>query len=170
MKDVKNLRFDIVSGYKLRQTVGILADEIWHEYYERIIGKAQVDYMLSKFQTENSIAGQINEGYIYYLIKNGRDDYIGYIGVFPDKDSLFLSKIYLKKSFREKGYGRRAMDFVCNIAREKKRPKITLTVNKNNSRAIKAYEAMGFKNKGPRVTDIGSGFIMDDFLFERELQ
>ena len=43
-------------------TVARLAREIWHEYYAPIIGQAQVDYMVPKFQSESAIAEQIGDG------------------------------------------------------------------------------------------------------------
>ena len=46
-----------------------LASEIWNEYFPPIIGQAQVDYMLGKFQSALAIARQIREdGYAYYLV------------------------------------------------------------------------------------------------------
>ena len=43
---------------------------------------------------------------------------------------------------------------------------IRLTVNKYNINTIKAYEKWGFKTVDAVVTDIGSGFVMDDFIME----
>ena len=43
---------------------------------------------------------------------------------------------------------------------------IQLTVNKNNTNTIKAYEKWGFKTIDSAVTDIGSGFVMDDYIME----
>lgn len=42
-----------------------------------------------------------------------------------------------------------------------------LTVNKNNVKAIRAYEKTGFKNIGSLVQDIGNGFVMDDYKMEQ---
>ena len=61
------------------------------------------------------------------------------------------------------------MDFVEEKALEKNCSKVSLTVNKNNVNSIIAYEKAGFINKGALVMDIGSGFVMDDFKFEKEL-
>ena len=47
--------------------------------------------------------------------------------------------------------------------------KITLTVNKNNAIAIEAYRKMGFENAGSIVTDIGGGFVMDDYKMEKSV-
>jgi hypothetical protein len=44
-----------------------------------------------------------------------------------------------------------------------------LRVNKHNRVAIAAYERMGFANRGSIVSDIGSGFSMDDYLMELDL-
>jgi len=43
------------------------------------------------------------------------------------------------------------------LAREQGLRKISLTVNKNNTDSIKAYEKMGFRNVGSLAQDIGNG-------------
>ena len=48
-------------------------------------------------------------------------------------------------------------------------PKITLTVNKYNFVAVCAYEKLGFTRIGEAETDIGDGYIMDDYLYEFEV-
>jgi hypothetical protein len=39
-----------------------------------------------------------------------------------------------------------------------------------NTNAIKAYEKTGFIKKGPVVQDIGLGYVMDDFIMEKQLE
>ena len=143
-----------------------LAIEIWNEHYVPIIGKKQVDYMLEKFQSKKVMKEQIEKGYIYFLVEDeGRN--IGYIGIEPSEDELFLSKLYLKSSERGKGFGKKAVKFLEELAGEKKLGKISLTVNKNNVKSIAAYEKIGFKNTGSIVMDIGGGFVMDDYKMEK---
>ncbi|MGB0563820.1 MAG: GNAT family N-acetyltransferase, partial [Spirulinaceae cyanobacterium] len=49
-------------------TIARLARSIWIAHYTPIIGAAQVDYMLAKFQSAEAIAAQVQtEGYRYYL-------------------------------------------------------------------------------------------------------
>jgi len=143
-----------------------LAEEIWTEHYVPIIGKEQVDYMLDRFQSKQSISDQIRSGFLYFLIKED-NQFIGYIGVQQKGDELFLSKIYIKSSERGKGHGKKAIQFIERLAKEKGVRKIALTVNKNNRGAIKAYEKLGFKNLGSLIQEIGNGFIMDDFRMEK---
>ncbi|NCA83730.1 MAG: GNAT family N-acetyltransferase, partial [Opitutae bacterium] len=46
--------------------VAALAREIWTQHYVPIIGAAQVEYMLEKFQSAEAIARQLaGEGYEY---------------------------------------------------------------------------------------------------------
>ncbi len=148
--------------------VETLAKEIWTEHYTPIIGKDQVEYMLEKFQSREAIAEQIRSGYQYFIIRED-DKSIGYLSIISRVNDLFLSKIYIKSIERGKGFARKAIQFVENLAKGKGLKKITLTVNKNNINSIKAYEKIGFKNLGSIVQDIGGGFIMDDYEMAKVL-
>ncbi len=143
-----------------------LASEIWHEYWTVLLSPEQIDYMVEKFQSENAVTRQIEqENYTYfYILENGEK--AGYIGLSEKPDYLFLSKLYLKKDFRHKGLGTKAFEFIKDFARNSGFDKIVLTVNKYNSNTIKAYEKWGFKSVDAVVTDIGGGFVMDDFIME----
>lgn len=145
-----------------------LADTIWREHYIPIIGIEQVEYMLKNFQSAEAMYLQHNEGYQYFLI-HFNDEPIGYLSFIKQDDSLFLSKIYVSKDFRGKKIGKAAMDFVQKSALEQTCKSISLGVNKYNSKSIAAYEAMDFKRVGEAITDIGNGFVMDDYKMEKLL-
>jgi len=149
-------------------TVVSLAGEIWTEHYTPIIGKAQVEYMLDRFQSKEAVTGQLRSGCRYFLIEE-ENCCIGYFAVQPKGDELFLSKIYFTAPMRCKGYGRKAVQFLESLAKECGFRKITLTVNKNNADSIKAYEKIGFKNLGSVIQDIGGGFVMDDYRMEKTI-
>ena len=61
------------------------------------------------------------------------------------------------------------MDFLKQKANKHKLQSISLTVNKQNTDAIRAYEKMGFVNTESLVTNIGGGFVMDDFKMVKEI-
>lgn len=149
-------------------TVKTLAHEIWNEHYTSIIGKEQVEYMLSTFQSTFAITRQLKDGADYYLFKNG-GKYVGYMGIETKNGTLFLSKLYIRAADRKRGFAKEACIFLEELARQKKLQCITLTVNKNNTVAIKSYERLGFTNQGSTVQSIGSGFVMDDFIMEKSL-
>ena len=164
---MNNIEIVEVFSQELIGKVEALAKGIWREHYTSIIGKEQVDYMFDKFQSRTAITQQIKDGFLYFFIKEQDGGYIGYIGVVPKGNEMFLSKIYITSEKRGKGYGRQAMCFVEHLAKKKGCSKIDLTVNKNNSNAIKVYEKCGFTNVGPLAQDIGEGFVMDDYKMEK---
>ena len=151
----------------LRQ-VEQLAEAIWKEHYTPIIGREQVDYMLENFQSVVAMEQQMREGMEYFLVESHGEP-VGYLAFKQQGEELFLSKIYLLASHRGIGLGRAGMGFVESSARDRGLGFVTLTVNKNNSGSIRAYESLGFVNEGPLQTDIGGGFIMDDFLMRKEI-
>lgn len=138
-----------------------LASSIWHEYWTCILTPEQIDYMVENFQSEKAIKNQIeNENYTYYfIIKDGAK--AGYFGISDKKEYLFLSKLYLKKEYRHQGLGKKAFEKIKELANDKP---IRLTVNKYNTNTINAYKKWGFEIIDAVVTDIGSGFVMDDYI------
>ena len=50
-----SVRFVAVETNEDREKLAKLADEIWHEYWPAIIGDAQTDYMVEKFQSLEAI-------------------------------------------------------------------------------------------------------------------
>jgi len=150
--------------------VARLAREIWTEHYTGIIGSAQVEYMLDKFQNEAAIAEQIAQGQEYYLVLRDEEP-VGYLAVQaePEKKTMFLSKIYVRKELRGRGYGKAALEFAEELCRNAGGRRLWLTVNKHNSRSIAWYERMGFGKAGAIVKDIGGGFVMDDYRMEKEI-
>lgn len=138
-----------------------LASSIWHEYWTCILTPEQIDYMVENFQSEKAIKNQIeNENYTYYfIIKDGAK--ARYFGISDKKEYLFLSKLYIKKEYRHQGLGKKAFEKIKELANDKP---IRLTVNKYNTNTINAYKKWGFEIIDAVVTDIGSGFVMDDYI------
>lgn len=160
------LNFIPVHSQQQIATVVQLARQIWPEHYLSIIGQAQVDYMLARFQSAAAVAAQLDEGYEYFLL-DCDDQSVGYAAVRTARSAacLFVSKLYLLKAMRGQGLGRATMNFLAQLARQRDLNVLRLTVNKYNP-ALLAYLRMGFVNVGAVVTDIGDGYVMDDFQLE----
>lgn len=151
------------------KTLANLASNIWHEYWGIILSPEQIDYMVENFQSEKVIQNQYaTENYTYYFI-NENEENIGYFGISEKKDYLFLSKLYISKAFRSKGIGKKAFEQIKEIAKQKQYKEIQLTVNKYNHNTIQAYLKWGFETIDAVVTDIGSGFVMDDYIMSFKL-
>jgi len=161
--------FQKIKKSKDIQMISKLADEIWHEHYHSILDPGQIDYMVVEFQSEKAIADQIASGYEYYLIKAGNTP-VGYIAIKEEEDRLFLSKLYLLKDYRGHGLGRAAFDFLSDLCKKRDLVSIWLTVNRNNRETIAIYRKMGFDIVRVQVADIGSGYVMDDYIMEKTIE
>lgn len=174
------------------ETLAHMAYHIWNEYWPAIIGQEQTDYMVEKFQSLNAFRTDIaDNGYEYFFIMQHEDEtpreladdaesfartltaprIVGYTGghVEASTNRFFISKIYLLKEHRGCGLGSAAIHFYERLARERGLSALYLTVNKHNEMAIRAYKAKGFEVIDAVETDIGEGFIMDDYIMEKKL-
>ena len=156
-----------------KEQIKILADTaniVWHEAFKNIITLAQIEYMIEKFQSFNSLSEAISRNnYNYYLIKSG-NIVMGYTGLHEEKGKMFLSKLYILEDYRGKQVASKTFEFIENLARQKHLKSIWLTVNRNNNHAIDVYKHKGFIITRTQVTDIGNGFVMDDYIFEKVIK
>lgn len=164
------LKFKKVSTSEEIKATAELANEIWNDHFVDIIGQDQTDYMVEKFQSEKAMTEQISGGYEYYnFVIDGSA--VGYFAICPEKNNtLFLSKLYIKKAYRGKGYARQAFEFIKEIAKLNGNTMVWLTVNKYNNNTIAVYKKLGMKTIRSQITDIGNGFVMDDYVFGYEIQ
>ncbi|MBR2284260.1 MAG: GNAT family N-acetyltransferase [Ruminococcus sp.] len=152
------------------RSIAQLADSIWHECFVGIISEGQIDYMVDKFQSLEAMTEQIeNQGYYYLAVRDG-GELCGYIALKPEKDNrLFLSKLYLRSDKRGLGIGRAMLGRVFEEAAALGKDTVYLTVNKHNDHAVNVYKAAGFYEADTAVTDIGGGYVMDDYIMEYRL-
>ena len=147
------------------ETLSGVAREIWLEHYTPLVGSAQVHYMIDTKQSPGNFKEEIERGGIYWLAIHN-DKIVGYCAVLPEDGYLYLSKLYVQRDYRGQGVARKFMDKIFALTREWKLPAIRLNVNKNNIMSIATYEHMGFNIIDSVVNDIGSGYVMDDFIME----
>ena len=83
---------------------------------------------------------------------------------------LFLSKLYILKEFRGRGAGSCVFDFLEQKAKANYLNTIWLTVNKHNKESISVYQHRGYDIVREQVADIGNGYVMDDFIMQKNLK
>ena len=148
--------------------LSLFASNIVKEYFDPIIGSAQNDYMIEKFQSVKYITSQLSEGYDYYFVLDDLSQRIGFIAFYPKDEYMYLSKFYLSKDNRGKGYAKAMLDFIIEEAGRFGLRGVALNVNKNNP-VINVYEHFGFVKVKEEKNDIGGGFYMDDFVYRYEI-
>ncbi len=144
-----------------------MATSIVREHFDPLIGKAQNDYMLSLFQTESSIKEQLENGSRYFFVRDAERN-VGFLAFYPKEHAMYISKYYLYKTERGKGYARKMLDYVINEAKKAGKNCIELNVNKRNS-ACQVYEHLGFRIIRSVKNDIGHGFFMDDYVYRLDI-
>jgi ribosomal protein S18 acetylase RimI-like enzyme len=147
-----------------------LAERIWRDYYPAIIGQAQVDYMLPRMYGEDVIRRELASGIIWEL-GDVESLPIAFLSIgLESTGRAKLHKLYLDTESHGRGYGQQLITRAIDVARELHASDIWLQVNKQNTRAIRAYERAGFHLEREAVVDIGEGFVMDDFFLSYPLQ
>jgi ribosomal protein S18 acetylase RimI-like enzyme len=146
--------------------IQMLARRIWDEAYREILSKEQIDYMLEMMYSEKVITEELLGGIAWeVVVADGK--LCGYLSYAPAEDnSVKLSKIYIEKDFRGESIASDSLKRVIRYAERNGKDYISLAVNKNNKRAIRAYEKNGFTITASVVTDIGCGFVMDDYIMK----
>ena len=82
---------------------------------------------------------------------------------------MFLSKLYISRRFRGQGIVKKAFAFIAECCRAEGLDKIYLTVNKQNAHAIEVYKHHGFYEIDAVVSDIGCGYVMDDYILQKDI-
>ncbi len=161
----------IKAGIDDVEELAALADIIWHQHFRGIISDEQIEYMIENFQSQKAMTNQLlNMGYEYYFF-NVDGENQGYFAIQEQREEnlMFISKVYLKKEFRGRGYARKAFEFIENEAKNRGLKKTRLTVNRHNDDTIAIYKKLGMYIADEKAADIGNGFVMDDYIFEKDL-
>ena len=148
------------------ELIANLAKYIWEHHYVPIIGKDQVNYMLEKIYSKDSLLDQINnKNHVFYLII--ADNFpIGFISISSEqKTDFWIHKFYISQDYQAKGIGEKVFHVLLNEIREHKH--IKLTVNRQNFKSINFYFKLGFKIERVADFDIGNGYFMNDFIMIR---
>jgi ribosomal protein S18 acetylase RimI-like enzyme len=148
-----------------------LAYAIWREHYPGIISSEQIEYMLREGYSFEALQREFTQDGIRYdraLVEGALVGFSAY-GPHSDADALMIHKLYVEAAQRSKGCARKLVEAASEHALTNSLNRVILRVNKHNRVAIAAYERMGFANQGSIVSDIGSGFSMDDYLMELDV-
>lgn len=149
-----------------------LANQIWNEYWPALIGQDQTNYMVEQFQSLPTIRRDMaSNAYEYWFVMDEDGQTCGYTGghVEPETNRFFISKIYLKSSCRGRHLAADVISFYVGLCRERGLAAMYLTVNKHNELGKRCYLGHGFKVIDAVETSIGEGFVMDDYIMEKEV-
>lgn len=163
MNNIEKIYIKTATNKKDYEQLALIASEIWHEHYTPIIGNKQVAYMLTQFQTASKIEDAVNQDKTIYYMPYYNQKLAGYSAIKKIDNSFFLSKLYVHSNFRGHGIARKLLSTIEEYALSQQVNTIFLTVNKNNNQSISIYKHLGFVITDKLITDIGGGYVMDDY-------
>jgi diamine N-acetyltransferase len=147
-----------------------LAERIWWASYREMLSDAQIRYMLDWMYAPDRIDEEMTRGIAYELMEI---DGIaaGYLATEPmdSPPRVRLHKLYLLAELHGHGHGQWMLAQVTQRAVERGLACVELGVNKQNHRALRAYRRAGFEIVTSVISDIGHGFVMDDYILRRSV-
>jgi diamine N-acetyltransferase len=148
-----------------------LAGVIWRACYPGIITHAQIEYMLARMYALEVMRDEIRSQGIRYdlLLVDGKPAGFASYGPASEPRVMKLHKLYLMAELHGRGLGSRLLQHVERKVRQLGARRLILSVNKRNAKAIAAYQRNGFVVADTVVTDIGGGFVMDDYVMAKNV-
>ena len=147
-----------------------LAHRIWPPTFKDILSEEQIVYMLDFMYSVPALKKQLREGIEFLIAEDGTGPvgYLGYEAPYRGTSRLKIHKIYLLPHVQGRGYGRILMTAAETAARNRGISVLTLNVNRYNT-ATGFYQKMGYEIVGEEDIDIGQGYLMEDYILEKNL-
>jgi diamine N-acetyltransferase len=126
---------------------------------------------LDLFYSEQALIDQFDKKeQLFYLITEEETTF-GFIGIehnYQNKGTTKIHKIYILPQTQGNGIGKLAIETIAEFARENKYTSLLLNVNRFN-KALHFYEKIGFKVIDEVNIEIGNGYLMEDYVMEKQL-
>ncbi|WP_201748001.1 GNAT family N-acetyltransferase [Chitinophaga vietnamensis] len=147
-----------------------LTEKIWRPTYRELLTPEQINYMIDMMYSTASLNRQINELSHHFVILHDDETPIGFAAYsHTDRPEVYkLHKIYLSLDYQGKGVGKFLLNGVADRVKALGAHILELDVNRFN-KARNFYEKQGFTVIKEKVTDIGNGYIMDDYVMQKPL-
>jgi len=146
-----------------------LARATWLDAYADIISPEQIDYMLAQRYDHERLRAEAEDPQKWLCQAYLDNTLAGFAACEIYKGEFKLDKLYIHPDMQRKGIGAALVRHTAALAHEQGFPSMILAVNKQNEQAIRAYTRYGFRVRDKTVTDIGNGFVMDDYVMEKTL-
>ena len=146
-----------------------LASVIWRAHYPGIISREQIEFMLGRMYSLETLRAEIVSLDIHFHQLRADGRMVGFASIGPTEEAgvMKLHKLYLLPELHGRGLGRRLLVHCEAEARRLGARRLILAVNKRNAKAIAAYQRNGFAIAESVTVDIGIGFVMDDYIMAK---
>lgn len=148
-----------------------LAHIIWPPTFQEILSADQIEYMLNMMYAPAELKKQVEKGAVFMILSDDETPigYLSYqINYLPATTKIH--KLYVLPDQQGKGCGRYMIEAVEKIMQQTKgQSTLRLDVNYQN-KALGFYEYLGFKAIDRVDTEIGNGYLMEDYIMEKPVE
>jgi ribosomal protein S18 acetylase RimI-like enzyme len=147
-----------------------IAYKTWPITYGHILPEGQIDYMLERMYSIDSLHEATQKGHRFLLFKEN-EEHLGFAGYehrYLDANVTRLHKLYVLPETQGRGVGRILIDAVEKLANENRSDAVSLNVNRFNN-AFLFYLKLNYEVVGEENIDIGNGYLMEDYKLEKKL-
>ncbi len=151
-------------------TIANIAYKTWPVAYGEILSQAQLEYMLDAFYSEEALKANIANGHEFILAVENEValGFASFENDYQKTSSTKIHKIYMLPESQGKGVGKLLIENIEKTAIDKGSNNLLLNVNRFN-KAIGFYQKMGFSIIQEIDIEIGLGYLMEDYVMEKEL-
>lgn len=149
--------------------VGKVHSAAWKQTYQGVFSQEYLDSDSPSVRREEFMRSLDDKQCVYLLLEE-EGQAVGIVKLIDRGDEIEIASIYILKELRGRGFGHKAIEYICS---EYKDHRIVLWVLDNNIKACLFYEKCGFVlTDKERVIDRGGKFkqVMYEEKYFRQLQ
>jgi len=170
----KNEKMNIIVGNTTHiPFIWDIALKTWPETYGNILTQEQIDYMLDMMYSTGALTEQMTDLNHHFLLisENDSEHFRGFVSYefnYKGTNKTKLHKLYVLPEYHGSGMGRILIDKVCEAAHDFGNESVLLNMNRQNE-TLGFYKHIGFEIVAEENIDIGNGFLMEDYIFEKKV-
>lgn len=148
-----------------------IAHATWPTTFGEILSSTQIQYMLDWMYSIPSLQEQVETKGHRFLLAREEEKVLGFLSYehsYLGKPTTKIHKIYVLPATQGKGIGRVLLEKAAQKAREAGNTSLSLNVNRYN-KALEFYKKLGFALIEQEDITIGQGFLMEDYVLEKQL-
>ncbi len=144
-----------------------IAVETWPVAYGHILKKEQLEYMLNRFYSSESLSKSMDEGHLYFVYLENEIP-LGFVSIqfMDDGKSMKIHKLYVLPNQQGKGIGEKLFEKAIERMKKEGFKRLFLNVNRFNA-SLQFYLKMGMHIQKEEDINIGHGYLMEDFVMEK---
>ena len=153
------------------EIIRAIAYQTWPATYGKILSKAQLDYMLAKFYSEESLNINLAQQNHHFLLVKENEITVGFASYehhYHQKSVTRIHKIYILPQTQGKGFGKILMDHIEQLALQNNNNYLSLNVNRFN-KALRFYQKIGFEIIAEEDIALDFGYLMEDYVLQKPL-